>query len=84
MLINTIDNALNYSPASGTIETSTEKARKTFTIEICNASAQLSPEELAKLFDQFYRVDTSHSSQTPDLFLPALVYQNDLRQNGPT
>ncbi len=64
MLINIIDNARKYSLASGTIEISLVKSRKAFTIEISNSSAPLCPEELAKLFDQFYRVDTSHSSQT--------------------
>ena len=84
MLINIIDNALKYSPASGAIEISIEKSRKAFTIEISNASAPLSPEELAKLFDQFYRVDTSHSSQTPGFGLGLTIARQIAMLHGGT
>ncbi len=84
MLINIIDNALKYSLSPGGIEISIEKSRKVFTIEISNASAPLSPEELAKLFDQFYRVDTSHSSQTPGFGLGLTIAQQIAVLHGGT
>ena len=84
MLINIIDNARKYSLSSGTIEISMEKSRKTFTIAISNASAPLSPEELAKLFDQFYRVDTSHSSQAPGFGLGLTIARQIVVLHGGT
>ena len=84
MLINIIDNALKYNLSPGSIEISLEKSRKVFTIEISNASAPLSPEELAKLFDQFYRVDTSHSSQTPGFGLGLTIAQQIAVLHGGT
>lgn len=65
MLITIIDNALKYNLSAGTIKISMRRSKKAVSIEISNASAPISPEELLKLFDQFYRVDTSHSSQIP-------------------
>ncbi len=75
MLINIIDNALKYNLSPGTIEISIQKSRSALTIEISNASAPISPEELPKLFDQFYRVDRSHSSQTPGFGLGLTIAQ---------
>jgi signal transduction histidine kinase len=84
MLINIIDNALKYSLSPGTIEISMEKSRKAVTVEFSNASAPISPEELPKLFDQFYRVDRSHSSQTPGFGLGLSIAQQIAVLHGGT
>ncbi|MGN0978233.1 MAG: sensor histidine kinase [Faecousia sp.] len=60
-----LDNALKYSPEGSTIRLSALKQGKTIVLSVTNATlAPIAREELPMLFDRFYRMDPSRSSQT--------------------
>lgn len=63
MLVNIIDNALKYNKKNGYINVSLNQSKETAHLEISNTSSGISPMDLLKIFDQFYRVDKSHSSR---------------------
>ena len=60
-----LDNALKYSPANGTVSLAIEKQNRTLRLTVYNTTAnEIAKESLPRLFDRFYRTDTSHNSQT--------------------
>jgi len=64
MLVNIIDNAIKYTQPPGTIDISIKKSTQNIHLEISNTGAPIPPGDYDKIFDQFYRVDKSHSSRT--------------------
>lgn len=60
-----LDNALKYSPAKAVISLSLEKQNKIFLLSVTNTIQDSIPKEcLPLLFERFYRIDSSRSSQT--------------------
>ncbi len=60
-----LDNALKYSPASGTVSLTVEKQSRALHLSVYNTTANEIPKErLPLLFDRFYRADPSRNSQT--------------------
>ena len=59
-----LDNALKYSPENGSITLSLHKAGKMIHLTVTNTVESLAKENLAYLFDRFYRTDQSRNSQT--------------------
>ena len=60
-----LDNALKYSPAGGTVSLTVKKQGKTLLLTVCNTTAAPVPAgELPRLFERFYRPDTSRNSRT--------------------
>ena len=57
-----IDNALKYSPAKSKIAIRIFQQRGLLGFEIKNASKKIPEETLAKLFDRFFRADTSRTN----------------------
>ncbi len=60
---NIIDNALKYNRAGGRIEASVEQSAAGLTIRIGNTGAGIAAAELPLVFEQFYRIEKSRSSQ---------------------
>jgi signal transduction histidine kinase len=63
-----VDNALKYSDSNGTVKVSLITYKKGIKLEVFNTTdmekAVLSKESLSKLFDRFYRADSSRSRDT--------------------
>lgn len=60
-----LDNALKYSPEGGRICLSVKKQSKTVLLSVYNTTENaLSKEALPFIFERFYRIDPSRSSQT--------------------
>lgn len=60
-----MDNALKYSPEHGQISIALKKTSRQLCISVYNTSAQpITGEQLAHLFERFYRADSSRSSQS--------------------
>lgn len=60
--LNLFGNAVKYSKPSTTIQISSTKKDSKHRIEIYNESEPLTKEQLERVWDRFYRGDTSHSS----------------------
>jgi signal transduction histidine kinase len=59
VLLNLLTNARRYTPADGTITVRGSSAPDGVVIEIHNSGSRLTKEELARVFDRFYRTDPS-------------------------
>lgn len=61
MLRAIIDNSIKYSPADTTIDISFNKSGKMATISVADKGCGIPKNELANIFDRFYRVDKARS-----------------------
>ncbi len=59
-----LDNAVKYSDDRGKIEVSLKKQKNTIHLGVFNTAEFISREDLAHLFDRFYRADKSRNSRT--------------------
>lgn len=62
VLENLINNAIKYSEANSRITISTKINGKYALISIADQGIGMTPEQLEKVFDKFYRVDASNTS----------------------
>lgn len=61
---NLIGNALKYSPEGGVVEVGGRFDKERVTLYVQDSGIGLQPEERARVFDRFYRVDSKLSSNT--------------------
>ena len=66
---NLIENALRSTPAAGKIVISMAEADSQSEISVSDTGSGIDPEHLPRIFDRFYRVDSSRSSQGTGLGL---------------
>jgi len=60
-----MDNAIKYTPEQGQIHLTVQKTLRHITMTVCNTTVQpVTQEQLDRLFERFYRTDSSRSSQT--------------------
>lgn len=60
-----LENALKYAPPGSTVELSAERQGRSLRLRVSNPTEEPIPAgELPRLFDRFYRLDPSRSSQT--------------------
>lgn len=64
VIYNLIDNAVKFTPEGGTISFHAENDRKNTTVSIRNSGQGVSPEEISRIFERFYKVDKSRSYDT--------------------
>jgi histidine kinase len=61
VLSNLLSNALRYTPAPGLVELSVKPAAGAVEFSVCDSGVGIAAEELAHVFERFYRVDKSRS-----------------------
>jgi signal transduction histidine kinase len=61
LVANLIDNALRYAPEGGAISVRTAATGATATLEVANGGDHIPAEDLARLFERFYRRDASRA-----------------------
>lgn len=59
-----VDNALKYSPPDSAIDVRLERQRNDMVLSITNTGSGIPPDALPHIFERFYRVNSSRSSQT--------------------
>ncbi len=63
VLINLLSNALQYTPAGGTVTITAERQGRDLTVHVTDTGIGIPSEHLPFIFDRFYRVDSSRSRQ---------------------
>lgn len=58
-----LDNALKYSPEGGEITLAARRQGRTLTLAVSNTAEPLTGEQVAHLFDRFYRADNARSGR---------------------
>ncbi len=61
VLSNLLDNAIKYTPPGGKITVSAEEVDKKVIISVQDTGIGISPEEIPRIFDRFFRADKSRS-----------------------
>jgi len=59
-----VDNAIKYTPAGGTITLGMRREAGQCVLSVTDTGGGISPEDLTKVFDRFYRCDDARKSQT--------------------
>lgn len=59
-----LDNALKYSRPEGKISVALQPHKHSIRLEVFNTTDFIEKEQLPRLFDRFYRMDPSRSSET--------------------
>src|SRR4030043_109422 len=63
MLSNLLDNAIKYTPSGGTVSVSvSENDERNIVISVKDTGIGISPNDLPRIFDRFYRCDQSRST----------------------
>ncbi len=62
VLENIISNAIKYSPEGGIIEVNGQLLEDHYQVSVKDQGIGIPPEHIEKIFDKFYRVDTSNTS----------------------
>jgi len=81
---NIIRNAINYSYSNSTIFFSLAQTEDTIRICIQNKGQTIQPDKLERIFDQFYRLDTSRSSDTGGAGLGLAIAKGFIELHGGT
>jgi two-component system, OmpR family, sensor histidine kinase BaeS len=64
VLANLLQNAVRYTPDGGTISVSADERSDDVLVTIANTGTAISPEELPRVFERFYRVDRSRDRRS--------------------
>jgi len=59
---NLLSNAIKYSPAGGAITVTTELEREHFLLSVADQGIGMTPAQLERIFDKFYRVDGTNTA----------------------
>lgn len=64
VLFNLISNAIKYTPSNGTVKVKVTANQQNVTTQIVDTGAGISPIELTKVFERFYRADNSSTRES--------------------
>jgi two-component system OmpR family sensor kinase len=62
MLGNLVDNAIRYTPAGGSVDVALRLRDADAVVEVTDTGPGVPDEDRARVFDRFYRRDTTHTS----------------------
>ena len=81
---NLLKNAINYSPEKSEITIAVQKPEKEVCIAIMNRGKQIPKEKLSKIFEKFYRLDSSRTSRTGGSGLGLAIAKEIVELHGGT
>jgi signal transduction histidine kinase len=82
VMINLISNAIKYSPAGGEVNLRMKMDESNLRIEIQDHGIGIAKEHQPKLFEAFYRVDSSHTAAIPGTGLGLTIVKAIVEHHG--
>src|SRR5207247_5953017 len=81
---NLLDNALRFTPENGSIQIALSERNGDFEVAISDTGCGIAPEHLPRVFDRFYRAESSRSSDGAGLGLALVKSIVDLHGGSAT
>jgi heavy metal sensor kinase len=81
-LVNLLDNAIKYTPRSGTISVALKMRGDDYLIEVTDTGPGIPDEHRDRIFDRFYRVEKDRASQTGGAGLGLSIAKWAVEANG--
>ncbi len=82
VMINLISNAIKYSPMGGEVNVRMRMDESNLRIEVQDHGIGIAKEHLSKLFEAFYRVDSSHTAAIPGTGLGLTIVKAIVEHHG--
>jgi signal transduction histidine kinase len=82
VLTNLLTNAVRHSPAHGRVEVSVSVRAAGVRIEVADQGPGIPPEELERVFDRFYRVDSARASNAGGAGLGLAIARSIIELHG--
>ena len=82
VMVNLISNAIKYSPKGGGVRIRLRLEEANLRIDVQDEGIGISPENLPKLFQAFYRVDSSHTAEIAGTGLGLVIVKAIVEHHG--
>ena len=82
VFLNLLDNAIKYSEAGARVDVAIEEDASSLTVEVRDTGVGIPQEELAQLFERFYRVDKDRSRATGGSGLGLAISKQIVEMHG--
>ncbi|MHB8635600.1 MAG: sensor histidine kinase [Fimbriimonadaceae bacterium] len=82
VFVNLIDNALRHSPSGSPVQVDVARRDNLASVSVKDAGPGIAPEHLEHLFDRFYRVDESRTSQAGGTGLGLAICKGVVQAHG--
>jgi len=82
LFANLLDNALKYTDSGGKVQISLQRHEHVVTIDFQDSAPGVSEEELGRLFDRLYRVESSRNRSTGGAGLGLTICRNVVEAHG--
>lgn len=82
VLDNLIDNALRHTPAGGRVTVAAEPHHRVVRVTVRDTGRGMTPEEVGRIFDRFYRGDPGRSSDSGQAGLGLAIVKSILELHG--
>lgn len=83
ILLNLLENAVRYTPAGGKVSVRLTIDHETLVVKVADTGIGITPEEIPRIFDRFYRVDQARARASGGAGLGlSIVRQAVLRHGG--
>ena len=82
VLVNLLDNAIKFSPPGSPIQITASLVEETLEVRVSNTGDGIPSDELDRIFDRFYRVQSGRSSGTPGAGLGLAICKGIVEAHG--
>jgi len=79
-----LDNASKYTPAGGRVSVNTRRRREMVTIQVADTGQGIPPQDLARIFDRFYRSEASRAAGEAGFGLGLAIAKSIVESMGGT
>ncbi|MEN6351025.1 MAG: ATP-binding protein [Syntrophomonas sp.] len=84
VILNLLDNAINYSPGGEDIKVKIEENEKTVKVTVADRGEGIPEKEVPRIFERFYRVDKARSKKTGGTGLGLAIVKHLVENHGGT